>query len=86
MKKLISVILAAMMVVLLAACGGGSKNGGAQYVFLEEEMGTESYAIGFKKGNEDLAKTVTGAVYALVKDGTMIRSVKSIPTSKITFA
>ncbi len=82
MKKLISVILAAMMVVLLAACGGGSKSGGAQYVFLEEEMGTESYAIGFKKGNEDLAKTVTGAVYALVKDGTYAKIGEKYPDIK----
>ncbi len=82
MKKLISVILAAMMVVLLAACGGGSKSGDAQYVFLEEEMGTESYAIGFKKGNEDLAKTVTGAVYALVKDGTYDKIGEKYPDIK----
>ncbi|MBQ1370453.1 MAG: transporter substrate-binding domain-containing protein, partial [Clostridia bacterium] len=82
MKKLISVILAAMMVVLLAACGGGSKGGDAQYVFLEEEMGTESYAIGFKKGNEDLAKTVTGAVYALVKDGTYDKIGEKYPDIK----
>ena len=82
MKKFISVILAAMMVVLLAACGGGSKSGGAQYIFLEEEMGTESYAIGFKKGNEDLAKTVTGAVYALVKDGTYAKIGEKYPDIK----
>ena len=82
MKKLISIILAAMMVVLLAACGGGNKSGGAQYVFLEEEMGTESYAIGFKKGNEDLAKTVTGAVYALVKDGTYDKIGEKYPDIK----
>ena len=82
MKKLIAVILAAMMVVLLAACGGGSKSGDAKYVFLEEEMGTESYAIGFKKGNEDLAKTVTGAVYALVKDGTYDKIGEKYPDIK----
>ena len=82
MKKLISVILAAMMVVLLAACGGGSKGGATQYVFLKEEMGTESYAIGFKKGNEELAKTVTGAVYALVKDGTYAKIGEKYPDIK----
>ncbi len=68
MKKLISILLAAMMTVLLAACGGGSED--VEYVFLEEEMGVESFAIGFRQGEEDLANTVSGAIQALVLDGT----------------
>lgn len=42
----------------------------AKYVFLDEDLGVESYAIGFRKGDEELAKTVSGAVKALVLDGT----------------
>lgn len=81
MKKLISVVIAMMMVVLLAACGG-NKGGAAEYVFLEEEMGTESYAIGFRQGDEELANTVTGAVMALVKDGTYAKIGEKYPDIK----
>lgn len=69
MKKFVSILLAAMMVVLLAACGGNSDQG-VKYVFLEEKLGTESYAIGFRKGEDELANTVSGAIQALVLDGT----------------
>lgn len=82
MKKLISVILATMMVVLLAACGGNSGNSGAAYVFLEEELGVESYAIGFRQGDTELAETVTGAVMALVKDGTYAKIGDKYPDIK----
>ena len=41
-----------------------------KYVFLDEDLGVESYAIGFRKGEEELAKTVSGAVQALVLNGT----------------
>lgn len=40
------------------------------YQFLSEELGVESYAIGFRKGDEELAETVSGAVQALVLNGT----------------
>ena len=43
---------------------------GAAYVFLDEDLGTESYAIGFRLGDEELAETVSGAVMALVQNGT----------------
>lgn len=42
----------------------------SSYHFLEEDLGVESYAIGFRKGDEELAETVSGAVQALVLDGT----------------
>ena len=42
----------------------------AKFVFLDEDLGTETYAIGFRKGDEELAQTVSGAFKALVLDGT----------------
>ena len=81
MKKLVSALLALVMVLALAACGK-SGDTGAKYVFLEEEMGTESYAIGFRQGDEDLAKTVSGAVMALVQDGTYAKIGEKYPDIK----
>ncbi len=40
------------------------------YQFIEETLGVESYAIGFRLGDEELAQTVSGAVQALVLNGT----------------
>ena len=42
----------------------------AKYVFLDETLGVESSAIGFRTGEEELAETVSGAVQALVLNGT----------------
>ncbi|MBQ7542313.1 MAG: transporter substrate-binding domain-containing protein [Clostridia bacterium] len=42
----------------------------AKFVFLDEDLGVETYAIGFRKGEEELANTVSGAFKALVLDGT----------------
>lgn len=81
MKKVLCTLLALTMALLLAACGGNSSNS-AEYVFLDEELGTESYAIGFRQGDEELAKTVTGAVMALVKDGTYAKIGENYPDIK----
>ncbi len=74
MKKIVAILLAAVMgAAVLAGCGskgGDSSAGEAPAVFLEETMGSESYAIGFRMGEEELAETVSGAVQALVLDGT----------------
>ena len=43
---------------------------GQAYRFLDEDLGVESYAIGFRIGDEELAETVSGAVQALVLNGT----------------
>ena len=40
------------------------------YQFIDETLGVESYAIGFRLGDEELAQTVSGAVQALVLNGT----------------
>ena len=69
MKKLICIALALVMVLALCACGG-SKTESVTYGFLDENLGTESYAIGFRTEDQALADTVTAAVKALVKNGT----------------
>ena len=68
MKKLIALSLTASM--LLTASTAVSAESEAPYVFLEEDLGVESYAIGFRKGDDELAETVSGAVQALVLNGT----------------
>jgi polar amino acid transport system substrate-binding protein len=40
------------------------------YQFIDETLGVESYAIGFRLGDEELAQTVSGAMQALVLNGT----------------
>jgi polar amino acid transport system substrate-binding protein len=54
----------------------------ASYHFLEEDLGVESYAIGFRKCDEELAETVSGAVQALVLDGTYDEIGKKYPDIK----
>ena len=54
----------------------------SSYHFLEEDLGVESYAIGFRKGDEELAETVSGAVQALVLDGTYDEIGKKYPDIK----
>ena len=90
MKKLIALSLAAVMALsVLAGCGGKSASGSteaaasdAAYVFLEESLGVESYAIGFRVGDEELAKTVSGAVQALVLNGTYDKIGEKYPDIK----
>ena len=67
-QRLIAALLAFILVFSLCACGSGG--GSAKYVFLDEDLGVESYAIGFRKGEEELANTVSGAVQALALNGT----------------
>ncbi|MDO4173566.1 MAG: amino acid ABC transporter substrate-binding protein [Eubacteriales bacterium] len=48
-----------------------SNREGDAYVILDEEISSEQYAIGFKKGNEELRDQVQEALEALVADGTV---------------
>ena len=80
MKKIICVVLAALMLLALSACG--AKKGPVTYDFLSETLGVESYAIGFRKGDDALAATVSGAVKALVKDGTFAKIGENYPDIK----
>lgn len=41
------------------------------YVMLDETLSTEHYAVGVKKGDEDLAKTITETLRAMDADGTV---------------
>ncbi len=68
MKKIVCIALAALLLLALCACG--KDKGPVTYGFLDETLGVESYAIGFRKGDDALMQTVSGAVKALVKDGT----------------
>ena len=78
MKKTFALSLAALLCVsLLAGCGGTAEapaeeteEASGDYVFLDETLGVESYAIGFRVGDQELADTVSGAVQALVLNGT----------------
>ncbi len=81
MKKLVSVLLTAACALTLAACGSsGSKS--VTYGFLEETLSTENYAIGFRLGEQELADQVSGAVKALVKDGTYEKIAEKYPDIK----
>ena len=67
MRKKLAVMLA-MLLISAAIMGCGSKSE-EKCVFLDETLGVESYAIGFRIGDEELAEQVSGAVQALVLDG-----------------
>ena len=94
MKKLTAAILALVMCLALAACGAkapaasGSASASAPapetvtYGFLEESLGTETYAIGFRKGDQELADQVSAAVKALVKNGTYAEIGEKYPDIK----
>ena len=52
------------------------------YRLLDEYVGTESFAIGYRKGDAELAETVNGALLALVADGTYNRIGENYPDIK----
>ena len=54
----------------------------APFIFLDEELGVESYAIGFRMEDQELADTVSGAVKAMVKDGTYEKIGEKYPDIK----
>ncbi len=70
MKKILSVLLTFVLLVSLTACGGKEE---VTYGFLKEDLGVESYAVGFRKGDTALAEQVSGALMALAKDGTFAK-------------
>ena len=45
-------------------------NGEEDYMFLDEQLGSEQYAIGFRKDDTELCEKVNAALEALVEDGT----------------
>lgn len=50
--------------------GNHLKGDDPDYVFLDEELGTEQYAIGFRKDDTELCEKVNAALDALVANGT----------------
>ena len=80
MKKLFALILSAAMIMALATGCGSSKE--ATYGFIDETLGVESYAIGFRIGDDELAETVSGAVQALVLNGTYDKIGENYPDIK----
>ena len=89
---LLSVLMLVGTVAIFAACGNKEPEtpdtstdaaapsaDAAAYVFLDEKLGVESYAIGFRKGDDELAAQVTGAYKALVKNGTYDEIGKKYP-------
>lgn len=54
----------------IAAAKDNLAKRGEGYVMLDEVLGKEQYAIGFKKGNEELKNIVEAALLETVKDGT----------------
>ena len=81
MKKAICLVLSLALALALAACGKKDENAGG-FKFLDEDLGVESYAIGFRIGDDALAEQVNGAVKALVKNGTYARIAESYPDIK----
>ena len=80
MKKILALILSAVMITALACGCGSSKE--KTYGFIDETLGVESYAIGFRIGDDDLADTVSGAVEALVLNGTYDKIGENYPDIK----
>ena len=80
MRKKLAVMLA-MLLISAAIMGCGSKSE-EKCVFLDETLGVESYAIGFRVGDEELAEQVSGAVQALVLDGTYEKIGEKYPEIK----
>ena len=81
MKKVFCLVLSLALALSLAACGK-KDDGAGGYRFLDEDLGVESYAIGFRIGDGALAEQVNGAVKALVKNGTYAKIAESYPDIK----
>ena len=65
-KKLTALLLALALVFALTACSAGTGTSGktetVTYGFINETMGVESYAIGFRIGDDALRDQVVGAL------------------------
>ena len=68
MKKIVCCVLAALMLLALCACG--AEKAPVTYGFIDETLGVESYAIGFRKDDTELCDLINAALDALAEDGT----------------
>ncbi len=67
-KKIIScALVSALAIASLVSCG---KNENKEYVSLEEDLGSEVYAIGFRAGDVALAQEVQSILDEMIEDGT----------------
>ena len=66
MKKFICIALALILCLGLASCGSKT----VSYKFLDEELGSETYGIAFRKGDDALKDMVEGGLKAIVENGT----------------
>ncbi len=69
MKKTFAILLTAVLILSAMSVSAYAKSD-VTYGFLDDSLGVESYAIGFRIGDDELAETVSGAVQALVLNGT----------------
>ncbi len=67
----------------IAAFQMAAKSGA--YVQMDEPLSTEHYAVGFKKGDSDLAKQVTDALKALDEEGTVKQLCEKYADQGITY-
>ena len=64
-------IIRMIIVGLLAGyVGNYLMSGETDYSYLDEELGSEQYGIGFRKNDTELCDKVNAALDALVEDGT----------------
>ena len=80
-KILTAALAAAMLCASLSACGkttdatettaasGSDKNTPEKYTVLSEDFGAENYAIGFRRGDDALAKKVSDILAEMTADG-----------------
>lgn len=84
MKKWIAMLLAGCMVAaMLAGCGSTADEGGTEakdeYVYLDEVLGKEQYAIGFRKDDTELCELVNAGLDAMAANGTFDEIGKKYP-------
>ena len=71
MKKNLRKIFAPILIATLTICSSAVVNAAdGDYVFLDEDLGSEQYGIGFRKDDTELCEKVNAALEALVEDGT----------------
>lgn len=66
LNKIIALVLVVVLALPLTALAGND----VTYFLLETPLSQEHYAVGFRLGEEELAAEVSGALLALVKNGT----------------
>ena len=79
MKRFTCILLALLLSLSLAACGGSKT---VSYTFLDEELGTETYGIAFRQGDEAMKNMVENGLMAIVENGTFEEIAEKYPDIK----